>query len=169
MLRTHPDDPSATAAAGSGNRLLHLFEAGHLTTPRFAEERLRSPHVMRCRFCAIWAVVADASKALAAGRLDDDEGPANRVRAMMRERQYAGNEQYPIAQLFMLRREETRINEILPEVEALAARYPALVFWQAILGLSYAELGRMAEAQRILRHLGLSGFSDIPRNQLWLG
>ena len=169
MLRTHPDDPSATAAAGSGNRLLHLFEAGHLTTARFAEERLRSPHVMRCRFCAIWAVVADASKALAAGRLDDVEGPANRVRAMMRERQYAGNEQYPIAQLFMLRREETRINEILPEVEALAARYPALAFWQAILGLSYAELGRMAEAQRILCHLGLSGFSDIPRNQLWLG
>src|SRR5262249_14304071 len=79
------------------------------------------------------------------------------------------NEQYALAQLFMLRREETRLGEIVKDIEGLPQRYPAVSFWRPILGWSYAELGRAAEARRELARLAIHDFNDIPRDAFWLG
>lgn len=162
------DELGEAAIVGSGSRVSHLLEAGEIASAKLGDE-VRSPHVMRCRFCAVWVLSQRAREALLEGRFEDVEGLAHRVLTMLEELQHENNRQFPLAWLFMLRREEARLEEIVKEIEGLAERYPALPFWRASLGLAYAELGRETEARRELDRLATSDFSDIPRDLLWLG
>jgi tetratricopeptide (TPR) repeat protein len=162
------DELGEAAVVGSGSRVYHLLESGDLAAAEL-EDEVRSPHVMRCRFCALWVVSQEARTALLKGRFEEVEGLAHRVLAMIKERQYENNEQYPIAQLFMLRREEARLGELVKEIESLAQRFPALPAWRAILGWTYAELSRETEARRELDLLATHDFLDIPRDAYWLG
>jgi len=57
------------------------------------------------------------------------------------------------AQIFLVRREQGRLEELRPGVEQLAADYPVISTWRAALALLDADAGDLAEARRRLRVL----------------
>jgi tetratricopeptide (TPR) repeat protein len=159
---------ASAIAAGSGYRAIHLLEAGDIDAAEIEEER-RSPHVLRCRFCSIFKTAQHNRNALLKGRFEEIEALAFRVLATLDELQNDNAKQLPMAQLFMLRREETRLGEIVEQIQQLAERYLMLPFWRATLAWAYAELGRELQARQELNRLAVRHFADIPRDLLWLG
>jgi tetratricopeptide (TPR) repeat protein len=71
-------------------------------------------------------------------------------------------------QLLMVRREQARLDELLPGAEAFAAQYPEVPAWRCGLAYVYAELGRKEDASRELDTLGADGFGSLTRDAWWL-
>jgi tetratricopeptide (TPR) repeat protein len=155
------------ALVSGGNSPLHFLEAGDVAAAERETER-RTAHTLRCRFCASWFEFGRARSALFEGRFDEVEGLNARVLAARRELQDEDSADSVLAQLVLLRREEGRLAEILPDVDGLAERYRALPFWRAALGWIYAELGREADARRELERLALADFAALRRDRDWL-
>ncbi|GAC1529836.1 MAG: hypothetical protein NVS3B12_03620 [Acidimicrobiales bacterium] len=70
------------------------------------------------------------------------------------------------AQLGLLRRDQGRLDELMPALESQVATYPALPSWRIALALAYVELGRLDDARRTLGRPGLT--LDLPRDLQWL-
>jgi tetratricopeptide (TPR) repeat protein len=161
------DELGDAALVGSGSRIYHLLETGDLAAAE-VEAEIRSPHALRCRFCAVWAVVHRAGKALLEGRLEEVEGLNRRALAMLDELQNENGQQFVVAQRAVLRREEGRLVEIADLIRTIAERYPALRVWRAVLAWTYVEGGRPVEAGTELERLATRDFADIPRDLFWL-
>ena len=71
------------------------------------------------------------------------------------------------AQLFFVRREQGRLDELVEAVVGFAAQSPHLPVWRCGLASIYAQLGRRAQARRELEGLAGAGFADLPRDTLW--
>jgi tetratricopeptide (TPR) repeat protein len=71
-------------------------------------------------------------------------------------------------QLFGLRREQGRLQEIEDAVKGFVDRYPAIPAWRTVLAFLYGELNRAAEAQNEFERLAVNKFADLPRDQQWL-
>ena len=63
--------------------------------------------------------------------------------------------------MFLIRREQGRLGEVLPAVRQLAAFSPGLV-WRPGRAALYAELGMLAEAREELDALAAARFTDLP-------
>jgi DNA-binding SARP family transcriptional activator/tetratricopeptide (TPR) repeat protein len=72
------------------------------------------------------------------------------------------------AQMFFVRREQGRLDELVEAVESFAAQSPQLPVWRCGLASIYAQLGRRADAHRELEALAGADFADLPRDTLWL-
>ncbi|HEX9105563.1 MAG TPA: LuxR C-terminal-related transcriptional regulator, partial [Longimicrobiales bacterium] len=72
-----------------------------------------------------------------------------------------------LAQLFWVRREAGRLAELEPAVVAMAERYP-VSGWLAALAWLYTDLGRPAEARRVLDAAASDGLADLPVIGYWL-
>lgn len=155
------------ALASGGNTPLFFLEAGDVTAANRESER-KSAHSLRCRFCASWAGVGRARRALFEGRFDEVEGLAQQVLAARRELQDEEAADVVFGQLLLLRREEGRLGEIVEDILRLAERYRAVPFWRAALGWVYAELGLGSKARLELERLALAEFTAIPRDMYWL-
>jgi tetratricopeptide (TPR) repeat protein len=75
---------------------------------------------------------------------------------------------YGGAQLFALRREQGRLDEMEGPMRALAAQHPDNRGWRAALAFMYAELGREVEARAELEAVSASGLVSLPRDHNWL-
>jgi hypothetical protein len=71
-------------------------------------------------------------------------------------------------QLFQLRRDQGRLDEVEPAVRDVAERYPALPALRCGLAFLYGELGREVEARVEFERLAARNFSDLPRDANWL-
>ena len=67
-----------------------------------------------------------------------------------------------------MRREQARLDELLPGAEAFAAQYPEVPAWRCGLAYVYAELGRKEDASRELDALGADRFAALTRDAFWL-
>ena len=72
-------------------------------------------------------------------------------------------------QLFAIRREQGRLDEARPIVEAVAQLDRAGATWRPALAVMYAELGMDDEAGAELDVLTANGLALVPRDALWLG
>jgi DNA-binding CsgD family transcriptional regulator/tetratricopeptide (TPR) repeat protein len=72
-------------------------------------------------------------------------------------------------QLFTLRREQGRLDEARPLVEAVARLGQEGATWRPALAVLYAELGRLDDAARELRHLVADDLRAVPRDSLYCG
>jgi tetratricopeptide (TPR) repeat protein len=72
------------------------------------------------------------------------------------------------AQLVALRREQGRLDELLPEIERLAGAEPAAAAWRSILPLAYLDAGRRAHALAAYESALGGGVAAMPRTMLWL-
>jgi hypothetical protein len=71
-------------------------------------------------------------------------------------------------QLYGLRREQGRLQEIEPAIVAFAAEHQAIPAFRCGLALLYCQLGRRDEARAIFEELAASRFAVLPRDNTWL-
>lgn len=114
----------------------------------------------------IWAhimVFWRATRALLDGRLADAEPLVLQQLAMVRT---LGLFPPPyVAQLFHLRREQGRLDEIESEVKDMTERYPIFP-WPHRLALLHLDLGRPDEAHKIFETLAARDFTDLRQDNL---
>ena len=71
-------------------------------------------------------------------------------------------------QLYLLRREQGRLDEVEDLVRRSAERYRTLPIWRCVLAQMAAELGHTAEARAALDALADDGFANLPVTDDWL-
>jgi hypothetical protein len=101
------------------------------------------------------------------GRLEEAEQLALQSFEMRRALETRDAESVLAAQLFMIRRAQGRVHELLPAVAAAVEEHPMLSSWRAALPLVYAAEG---DEQRARAELGrmVDGLAEIPRDFFWL-
>jgi tetratricopeptide (TPR) repeat protein len=71
-------------------------------------------------------------------------------------------------QMFTLRREQGRLQELASVVRSFVQRHPATSTWRPGLALIYCELGLATEARAEFESLAAKDFAGIPRDARWL-
>jgi DNA-binding CsgD family transcriptional regulator len=70
--------------------------------------------------------------------------------------------------MFALRREQGRLHEVEPVLRYFVQQQGVASAWRPGLALLYSEFGRLQEARREFERLAQYGFTDIPRDGLWM-
>jgi DNA-binding CsgD family transcriptional regulator len=131
------------------------------TFARSAEE-LQQPHFMR------HAKGFQAMRALMRGHFADSEALAQQALAISQRMQTADGSGAFGLQMFSIRREQGRLQELEPVVKYFVQQHGVASTWRPGLALIYSELGRQREARREFEHLAQHDFADFPRDGLWL-
>jgi DNA-binding CsgD family transcriptional regulator/tetratricopeptide (TPR) repeat protein len=71
-------------------------------------------------------------------------------------------------QMFTLRREQGRLQELAPAVRHFVQVSPEAARWRPGLALIYSELGQEAEARAEFERLAANDFADIPPDAQWI-
>ena len=71
-------------------------------------------------------------------------------------------------QMYNIRREQARLEEVLEPVRSFAASYPAVPAWRALVAHAQVELGRTAAARDAFDAIAAPGFGALPRDANWL-
>jgi DNA-binding CsgD family transcriptional regulator len=111
---------------------------------------------------------AQAMLAIGEGRFADAEALATEADDLGRTLSNASPGGYGV-QLFAIRREQGRLDEARPAVEAVARLGQSGSTWRAALAVMYAELGLVDEARAELDGLTADRLAAVPRDALWLG
>jgi hypothetical protein len=118
--------------------------------------------------------LSQAAAALFHGRIAESERlardayhEAHRVPGQQRADENAG--QCFLLQIAMARREQARLDELPPEVWALADRHSPVLAWRAVGAVLELDLGRTQEAADRFDDLGTRDLSTIPRDSVWTG
>jgi tetratricopeptide (TPR) repeat protein len=154
--------------AGHYWRLVDALERGDIAVAdasqrRHAElaEELGQPfHRWRARVLA-------AMRAVLAGRLADAERLIDEALQLGRRATPNALLVYGV-QLYGLRREQGRLEEIEPAIRAFAEEHAAMPAFRSGLALLYCHLGRLAEARAIFDDLAAQRFDQFPRDANWL-
>jgi DNA-binding CsgD family transcriptional regulator len=111
---------------------------------------------------------AQAMLAIGEGRFADAEALASEADDIGRTLTNASPGGYGV-QLFAIRREQGRLGEALPVVEAVTRLGRSGAAWRPALAVMYAELGLLDEARAELDVLVADRLAAVSRDALWLG
>ncbi|MEE8369234.1 MAG: adenylate/guanylate cyclase domain-containing protein, partial [Dehalococcoidia bacterium] len=128
---------------------------------RLAEE-IRQP-----RFLA-WMALCQTMRALQDGRFNDAERLAHEALTIGERAQDSGAVLTANWQIFALREEQGRLEEVEADIKGYIEQFPEFPTWRASLALLHSELGREAEARRELELLAANDFADLARDPYWL-
>ncbi|MEP7203104.1 MAG: AAA family ATPase [Ilumatobacteraceae bacterium] len=159
---------SWSAVYATGNMVRALIELGRIEE---ASEVLEQHRLIaeRGRFLMFQFMghVYEALLALVAGRFDDAERAAEQAHAVGNSSDTVYDAGVYGLQMFAIRREQGRLNEVLPLMQVLSAREEDQGVWRPGLTALYAELGMLDEARRELELLAPNGFAAVPRDSVW--
>jgi tetratricopeptide (TPR) repeat protein len=149
--------------------LEQLLERGDIDAVEHELDALQRLAATRTEPYFRWAsAVYQANHSFLQGRLEDCERLAHdAVTQRLDGRDELATHSYG-AQMFLVRTEQGRLDELLEAVEGKAAKYPELPGWRCILANIYAQLNRRIETRRELEMLAPTDFSIFPRDGLWL-
>jgi tetratricopeptide (TPR) repeat protein len=71
-------------------------------------------------------------------------------------------------QMFTIRREQGRLQELAPFIKRFVQDQPAKMTWQPGLALLYRELENRKEASELFYEQAKNNFEDIPADSMWL-
>jgi tetratricopeptide (TPR) repeat protein len=162
-------DDRERAVQGRHYRLIALMELGDLESVdaevaamALLADELRQP-------AQLWYVAATrANLALLTGRFDEVEALISRALELGR---HAMNRDATLSsrlQLFLLRREQGRLDEIEETIRRSVQEYSARRVFRCVLVLLLCDLGREREASAALEQLAAGAFADIPIDNEWL-
>ena len=164
-LATELGDISLRASAHEAMHDELLAQGDVEASERELEAREQLPQAQRRRSPRWWAALARARRAYLDGQLDRCEELAHdALRLGLNELEAAQAFQ---AQMFAVRREQGRLEELVDAVQATVEERPEFAGWRAALAYTYAELDRPADARRELETLAQGAFSDLPRDGFW--
>jgi DNA-binding SARP family transcriptional activator len=117
----------------------------------------------------LWSVTAKrAMRAFTRGDLADSERLMERARDIGLRANPEVSRITMLIQLFALRREQDRRQEIEEILSLEASTHPTEPFWRCLIAALNAEGERHDEAARIMVHLLDAGAEAIPRDSYWL-
>jgi DNA-binding SARP family transcriptional activator len=157
------------AVEGYEHRLGGLIELGEMERAKAdlaaMDERareLRQPS-------QVWFVAAlGAHLALLEGRFGEAEGLIERARGLGARAQSWNAEVSFALQLYLLRREQGRLEQVEALVRRSVDDYPTYRIWRCVLVQMTAELGHAAEAREKLEALAQDDFAALPVDEMWL-
>jgi DNA-binding SARP family transcriptional activator/tetratricopeptide (TPR) repeat protein len=133
------------------------------TMQRLADE-LRQP-------AQLWAQsLTQVMRALFAGRFEEAEALLEQGRDLGQRAQtpditYVGAR---LQQLFLLRRERGRLEELEDPIAGYVEQYPERIVFRCMQAALWCDLGRHAKARDLLEELAADGFANLPSRQEWL-
>src|SRR5207247_2799663 len=71
-------------------------------------------------------------------------------------------------QVYILRREQGRVDEVQELVRRSVEEYPTYPIWRCVLAHMAAELGHVAESREVLASLATDEFAELPFDAVWL-
>ena len=149
-------------------RVFDLLCAGDLARARQDLERLDAlARELRQPLFAHFVVGWRGAFAQLEGRFEEAERLAGESYEMRRALGTQDAESVFAAQMFMIRRAQGRLGEILPAVVEAVERHPALAAWRAALPVAHLAAGDEPRARLELERL-LDGLDAIPRDFFWL-
>ena len=154
-------DPGSALEAQAW-RLFELMELGELAQWRAGLERYEQLAAeLGQPFPCYVAVTSHATFALLQGRFDDAEGLI--AQALQLGRRMPGLDAAGVfgMQMFTLRCEQGRLQELAPAVRAFAATVPAADAWRPGLALLCAEIGLLDDARRVFELLAADDFAVV--------
>jgi tetratricopeptide (TPR) repeat protein len=102
------------------------------------------------------------------GRYGDAEDSIEEVLALGRRAQDLDPQVAHRLQLFALRKEQGRLEEMEEVIRRSVDEYPWYPVFRCALAHLYAEVGREHQARRAFQELAMTGFAVIPRDNQWL-
>jgi class 3 adenylate cyclase len=116
-----------------------------------------------------WIATAFRScRALLAGRLAEAEALATDGFLLGQEAGQSDAAAWMAALLWGVRREQGRLEELVPAVEAEVATRPDLPTWRMVLAQMQCELGRPEEARALYEPFARKGFEELPYDLVWM-
>lgn len=156
------------ALDGLGWKIFDLLEIGDITAAEAAiasyEARAEAARLPRQRW---YACVHRTMHALLRGDFNEAERLAQKGLAI-RQADGAPPSQFYAAQLFTIRREQGRMRELGPAVQAVAQQYAALPAWQAAIALYHVSVGEEDEARAAFERISASNYADLAIDVTWL-
>jgi tetratricopeptide (TPR) repeat protein len=150
-----------------GRRIYALLEAGDVTgVDEDLEEHESLVRQLRQPQYSYFAKGLRAMRACLAGRFADAEQLALETLTLGERLQLESAEGVFGMQMFTLRREQGRLNEVAPIVEMFVQEHSSSS-WKLGLALMYAELGLTDKAQALFNELAANEFLDIPQDDMW--
>ena len=149
-------------------RIFDVLTAGDIPTARQLLERLGAlARELRQPLFAHFVVGWRCTFAQMDGRLEEAERLAGESFEMRRALGTQDAESVLAAQLFMIRRAQGRLGELLPAVLDAVERHPSLAAWRAALPLAHLAAGDEQRARVELERL-MAGLHAVPRDFFWL-
>src|SRR5262249_19032515 len=153
---------------GHHYRLICLFELGRMPEV-YAELRAKARLVEELRQPAQhwYLAVIEAELKLFEGRFLEAED------AILRALQFGQKALHNDAvvsfrmQMFVLRKLRGGLEEIEPILQRSRNEYPMYPMFRCMLANLYAELGRAADARRVLEEVAANNFRDLPMDCEW--
>jgi eukaryotic-like serine/threonine-protein kinase len=116
-----------------------------------------------------WLVAVCAARlALLEGRFADAERLTTDARRMGQTAQSWNAEVTYRLQVYVLRREQGRVDEVEELVRRSVEEYPTYPIWRCVLAHMAAELGHVAESREALASLATDEFAEVPFDAVWL-
>ncbi|WP_093017840.1 helix-turn-helix transcriptional regulator [Variovorax sp. OV700] len=146
-----------------------LVEKGALDAARsLAQVHARVADAIRQPFMQAMGLASLTLLAAYEGRFADSERLAGET-FTLGQRFLSGNAQGAYSlQIFVLRRQQGRLGEVLPVLRGLVGRVPRNSLWQPGLALICAELDLHEPAREAYEALAVDGFAGIARDGMWL-
>lgn len=158
------------ALAGRLGRIMSLLELGD---PQAIEQELHLyvaiATELRQPFYLWHGTILRAMAALLAGQLAEAEQLVQHGLTLGQQIQTPNAFLLFTVQLFALRREQGRVQELEDASRGLVERFPAIPGLRTGLAFLYSEIGREKEAREEFEHVAAQDFTDIVRDQGWLG
>jgi tetratricopeptide (TPR) repeat protein len=157
------------ALQGHYLRLIDLIEIGDVASARAAlEAHARLAGELRQPLYLWQSTVWTATLRLLEGRFDEAERLAEEA-LLLGERAQEPNATHCYGlQMLGLRREQGRLDELAPAIEAFGAQYGAIPGWRAAFAYVCAELGREDDARREFEQAAADDFAGLPEDMAWL-
>ena len=153
--------------AYSWSILDHLASGDLATMLRMLDEYERTAAELRQPFFSFVAASCRAMLAVGEGRFDDAERSIDQAHRIGRMR---GQDFMGVLgmQMFTLRREQGRLQELEPAVRMFLAQNENESIWRPGLAVLYLELGMIDQAREEYERLAVRDFTDLPRDGVWL-
>ena len=137
--------------------------------PRLRAELARYAQLagaLRQPFFEVIEVQFRCMAAIGDGRFAEAEAAAEELERRAEHMERSGG--YGLT-MFVLRRDQGRLDEVRAPLELLARFAQADGAWGPGLAVAYAEIGMVSEAVALLERLLADGLGAIPRNSMWPG
>ena len=157
--------------SGAQNKLVYgLITLGELDEAREVARRFRETTSRTGQpLFSVLVLQALVLLAVGEGRLADAESLAEEANTLSSYLSGTDAEGGYGVQIFTIRREQGRLDEARPLVEAVARLGQAGATWRPALTVLYAELGLLDDAARELAHLVADDLAAVPRDSLYGG
>jgi tetratricopeptide (TPR) repeat protein len=154
---------------GHEERVCSLLELGDVAGAKAALEDMKKVARELRQPSQEWLVtVHSALQALLEGRYAEAEALIPQARLVGQHAQSWNAEVSYGIQLYVLRRDQNRLDEVQDLVRRSAQEYASYPIWRCVRAQMAVELAALDEARHELALLGANGFRDVPFDEEWL-